>query len=113
MSSLLRNILLGTAIAVFMGYLFFQLQGFFFSSYLEVFSPQDGAHLKNSHVKVEGRASGVSFLTIDGRKIFSDDNGFFEEELILPYGLHIITITGEGRFGKTFQEKRMVYVTGE
>lgn len=76
-------------------------------------SPENGEHLKNSHVVVKGRAKGISFLELDGRKVLSDDNGFFEEELILPYGLHTITITGEGRFGETFQEKRMVYITGQ
>lgn len=113
MSSFLRKLLLGGIITVFAGYLAFQTKGFVFGSDLVIFSPDNGTHIKSSHIVVKGRAVGMSFLSLDGRNIFTDDEGFFEEELILPYGLNIIMIIGEGRFGKVFEEERMVYVTGE
>jgi len=113
MSPLIRNILFIGIILVFVGYLAFQLKGFVFGSDLMVLSPQEGEHLHSSHVFVRGQALGMSFLSLDGRTIFTDDEGFFEEELILPYGLNIIRIIGEGRFGKMFEEKRMLYITGE
>ncbi|PIR69700.1 MAG: hypothetical protein COU47_01265 [Candidatus Niyogibacteria bacterium CG10_big_fil_rev_8_21_14_0_10_46_36] len=113
MSSFLRNIFLIGILAVFSGYLAFQLKGFVFGSDLVVFSPENGEHMRTSHVILRGQASGMSFLSLDGRTIFTDDEGFFEEELILPYGLNIIRIIGEGRFGKIFEEERMVYITGE
>ena len=113
MSSAARNVLLGLVIALFVGYLAFQLQGFIFGSDLVLFTPRNGEHVKTSHIIIQGRATGMSFLFLDGRQVFSDDNGYFEEELILPYGLNIIRMTGKGRFGRTFEEERMIYVTGE
>ncbi|MDP2676113.1 MAG: hypothetical protein Q8O83_00275 [bacterium] len=113
MSSFLRNIVFAGILIVFLGYLAFQLKGFVFGSDLALFAPGEGEHVRTSHVIVRGRALGMSFLSLDGRTVFTDDKGFFEEELILPYGLNIIRIIGEGRFGKTFQEERMIYVTGE
>lgn len=113
MSSFLRKLLLGGVITVFAGYLAFQLKGFVFGSDLVIFSPDNGSHIQSSRVVVRGKAVGMSFLSLDGRNIFTDDKGSFEEELILPYGLNIIRIIGEGRFGKTFEEERMIYVTGE
>ncbi|MBI4114782.1 MAG: hypothetical protein HY445_02995 [Candidatus Niyogibacteria bacterium] len=113
MSSLARNILLGAILALFVGYLAFQLQGFIFGSHLEIFSPEQGAHFYTSHVSVSGKTEDISFLSLDGRTIFTDDNGLFEEELILPYGLNIIRIIGKGRFGRTYEEERMIYITGQ
>lgn len=113
MSPLVRNFLLGIILIIFIVYLAFQLKGFVFGADVIIFSPRDGEHSTSSHVIVRGRALGISFLTLDGRTIFTDDKGFFEEELILPYGLNIISVIGKGKFGREFREERTVYVTGK
>ena len=47
---------------------------------------------------------------MNGRPIYTDENGDFEEELILASGLNIIELKARSRFGREFVEKRMVMV---
>ncbi len=112
MSSFLGRILYAILGLAFVGYLAFQLEGLVFGSVLTLAEPQDGAHLRSGHVTVKGEARGVNTLDLNGRKIFTSEDGKFEEELILPYGFNIIQVTAEGRFGRKFNEQRMVYITG-
>lgn len=112
MSSFLSRTLYAILGIAFVGYTAYQLEGLFFGSKLEVAQPENGAHLTSSHVKVKGEAAGVNVLDLNGQQIFTDEDGNFEEELILPYGFNIIVVSAEGRFGKKFNEERMVYVTG-
>lgn len=112
MSSFLGRTLYAILGVIFVGYTVYQLEGLFFGSKLELVEPENGVHLTSSRVKIKGGARGVNVLDLNGRQIFTDEDGNFEEEIILPYGFNIISMTAEGRFGKKFDEERMVYVTG-
>ena len=112
MSSFIGKILYAILGLAFVGYLAFQLEGLFFGSRLILDKPINGEHIRSSRVIVKGEARGVNSLDLNGRQIFTAADGKFEEELILPYGFNIIALSAAGRFGKKFNEQRMVYVTG-
>lgn len=112
MSSFFGKVLYAILGVIFVGYMVYQLEGLFFGSKLELAEPENGTHLTSSRVKIKGEARGVNVLDLNGRQIFTDEDGNFEEELILPYGFNIISLSADGRFGKKFNEERMVYVTG-
>ena len=112
MSSFAGKVLYAILGLAFVGYLAFQLEGLFFGSRLVVNEPVNGTHLRSSRVVVNGEARGVKALDLNGRQIFTAEDGKFEEELILPYGFNIVAVSADGRFGKKFNEQRMVYVTG-
>lgn len=112
MSSFLGKILYAILGLAFVGYLAFQLEGLVFGSVLSLEEPRNGEHIRSGHVLIKGEAKGVNTLDLNGRKIFTSEDGKFEEELILPYGFNIIQVTAEGRFGRKFNEQRMVYITG-
>ena len=112
MSSFLGKVFYAILGLIFAGYLTFQLQGLFFGSRLVVIEPENGAHLKSGRVIVKGMASGVNTIDLNGRRIFTDEAGNFEEELYLPDGFNIVSVSAEGRFGREFSEQRMLYITG-
>ena len=64
----------------------------------------------SSLVKVVGNAENAVYLSLNGREIFKDKEGDFEESISLPSGLNIITIDAKDKFGKTAEKKfELVY----
>lgn len=70
-----------------------------------IVTPENGATLETNSVSIEGTAKNVSFISLNDRKIFVDDNGNFKEKLLLPYGYTIIKISAEDRFGEKIEKK--------
>jgi hypothetical protein len=50
---------------------------------------------------VVGEAKNVSYLSLNGRQIFTDESGTFSEKLLLPYGYTIMTLKARDRFGRS------------
>ena len=59
---------------------------------------------------VIGKAPRATHLTLNGREIFVDKDGNFNETISVLPGFSVITINAEDKFGKTAEEKfEMVY----
>lgn len=63
-----------------------------------------------SLVSVEGVVQNTSFLTMNGHKIFTDEEGHFREELLLSEGYNIIQVEAVDRFGtKETKNLELIY----
>lgn len=51
-------------------------------------------------ISIEGLARNTSVLVLNGKAIFTDEHGHFEELLVLEDGYTIMTLKGEDRFGR-------------
>jgi hypothetical protein len=62
----------------------------------------------SSLVKIKGVAKNAIFLTLNGREIFIDKDGSFNEVAVLPPGLSVVTLSAKDKFGnqqeKSFRE---------
>ncbi len=63
--------------------------------------PLNGATTTESLVEVQGHARNISFLTLNGEKIFTDEAGSFKEKVLLSRGYNIMTLEAKDRFGRT------------
>lgn len=61
--------------------------------------PTNGALSTTSRIQLLGTAKNVSFLTLNGRQIFTDERGRFRESLLLQNGYNIMTLEAKDRFG--------------
>lgn len=50
---------------------------------------------------LEGNAQNIIKITLNGRQIYTDKNGYFKEKLILENGYTISTLQVHDRFGRT------------
>jgi len=57
-------------------------------------------------VHLAGNAQNIISLTLNGRAIYTDDEGNFTEEVVLPVGYTVITLTAEDRYGRIRQVHR-------
>jgi hypothetical protein len=80
---------------------------------IDILSPGDGGLILEQTIKVEGVAKNVSFITLNGRQIFTDKEGLFDEEILPHRGYNIIEINAEDRFGKNISRQIKFYYNKE
>ncbi|NOY35633.1 MAG: hypothetical protein GXP44_01785 [bacterium] len=97
-------------IAVFSLYGFYKARGFLAGPEVALNEPKDGQLLKNSFVKVSGEAKNIASIFLDGNRIFVNEKGFFEENLLLARGYNIIEVRAVDKFGKEVKKIREVVV---
>lgn len=67
---------------------------------IEVLEPEDGALISSPTLIVKGTVKNGSFISLNGRNIFTDNNGIFSEEILPQYGYNVMKIEAQDRFGK-------------
>ena len=91
-------------LACFVLYFIYEARDMLYGLSAEILYPQDGAAISGSIVLVEGHVTGAAFINLNGRKIYADEKGNFKEEFILAYGLNILELTAQDRFGKVVKD---------
>ena len=95
-------------VCLFGAYFLYQARSLLFAPRIIITYPTDGQTLTHSYVIIEGEAHRVSSVSLNGRQIFTDLNGKFQEGLLLAPGYNIIEVTGEDSFGRKVIERREV-----
>jgi hypothetical protein len=80
---------------------------------IEVIEPQVGATIDSKTLIVKGIIKNGSFISLDGRQIFTDKAGIFREEILPRLGVNAIEIRAEDRFGKEKIKRIEFYFEGE
>ena len=91
-------------IALIVGYGAFQAKNLVGGPKIAITSPMTGATTTESMVNITGFAHNISFLTLNGDKIFTNESGAFSEKVLLSYGYNIMTLEAKDRFGRTAQK---------
>ncbi len=87
------------------GYSFFQSRNLIKGPQISLKNPETGATLANPLVAIEGTAANISFITLNDRQIFVDNDGNFKEELLLSPGYNIWEIEAKDKFGRIVSKK--------
>lgn len=89
-------------------YVYGQARFIFAAPSLQISSPESDIVWKEKDIEIAGISSGDSQISINGQTIYSDEEGKFEEKIILREGLNTIKITAENRLGKKTEVVRNV-----
>ena len=74
-------------------------------------SPQAGSSVHAfEEIEITGYVKHVDLLELNGRKILTDGNGFFKEELIPAIGYNVFELRAKDRFGR--EEVSIFELTG-
>lgn len=61
-------------------------------------------------VQIEGVATNITAIYLNGKPIVTDENGKFSEKVVLPYGYSTVSIDASDRYGRTTRlEREFVY----
>ncbi|MES3004929.1 MAG: hypothetical protein V4690_02335 [Patescibacteria group bacterium] len=94
-------VLLGVIIV---GYSAFQAEKLIRGPVIEIYSPQNGSTYSKALIEIEGLAKNIAHINLNGRKIFTDKNGYFKEKLLLSPGYNIIKLDAEDKFNQYEEE---------
>ncbi|MBA3733470.1 Ig-like domain-containing protein [Patescibacteria group bacterium] len=97
---------------IVLGYSLFQAQKLIRGPIIEISSPQNGSTFSQPLIEIKGRARNIAYLNLDGRKIFTDKDGYFTEKLLLSPGYNIIKLDAQDKF-KTYTEKKLEIILKE
>lgn len=90
-------------------YAYLQSREYLRGPIIAIGEPINGSLSTTSLVTLKGSAHTVSFLTLNGRQIFTDEQGRFKESLLLQDGYNILLLEAKDRFGHIV-EKRLELV---
>lgn len=102
--SFYRAVFLGVALLILL-YGLFEGRRLLLGPQINITSPQSGEATSSATVTIAGKASNISFLTINDKPAFTDEEGHFALTLSPPLGYTVFTVVGVDRFGRTTQKQ--------
>lgn len=92
-------------------YSYYQTRGYLRGPLLELTEPINNSTHYESNVKIKGNAKNISYISMNGRQIFTDPSGNFEERILLSKGYNIISISTKDKYERKNQKTlKLVYL---
>ena len=98
--SLLRIGLIVIFSLIIVGYGLFQAKKLIDGPTISISEPKNGETVTDSLIDIQGNAKNLVFISLDDRPIFVDQNGNFDEKMLLYPGYNIIKLEARDKFGK-------------
>lgn len=94
----------GAIVLAIVGYAYLKAEILMAGPQIVVESPKSGLTTHESLVRVQGIATNAKETRINGRNMFIDTNGRFDEQLLLMEGYNIIELTAKDAQGREAKE---------
>ncbi|MEK7182236.1 MAG: hypothetical protein AAB334_02630 [Patescibacteria group bacterium] len=95
------GIIFGIFLAIFIViFIFYRSIDFIRGPMLELNEPKNGSVYNSPVIDIRGAVKNVTDVSLNGRQILINKNGFFNEKYILSEGLNKISITINDRFDR-------------
>jgi len=99
------KILLGVLfLAIILAYTYIESGDFSRGPEFTYVKPDSGTIFEGSLIEIEGNVKRVSEIELNSNPIFIDEEGNFNEQLLLSPGINIITLYAKDRFGRETEE---------
>jgi len=80
------------------------MKDFIIGPTITISSPTNGESVGNSLIELKGTAKNISYISVNDRRIFTDEEGVFKEKLLLYPGYNIISVKAEDRFDRNIEK---------
>jgi len=92
-------------------YVYHQMEDYLKGPVLVLTEPSDNSTLYQDDVLIKGYAQNISYISMNGKQIFTDQTGQFSEEMLLAEGFNLIEIVVEDKYGRKNQQTlKLVYL---
>lgn len=102
--SWLKVILISTLVLTIVFYAVWQLRHVVGGPAISITSPAPGFVADKPLVEITGQAEQIDFLYLNGRQIFTDEEGQFSEKYLAAPGYNVIQLVGKDKFGRQTTE---------
>lgn len=89
---------------VILSYTGFQANKIIRGPIIDIEFPKNGSTINSTLVEISGRAKNIAYINLNDRKIYTDTDGYFKEELLLSPGYNIIKLDAKDKFGSYTEE---------
>jgi hypothetical protein len=94
-----RRLIVVVTVCLLVGYGFFNSRSLIFGPSIEIFEPVSlESEVAENTLLIKGRVKNMTYLSLNGRPIFVNPEGLFEEKLLLSPGFNTIEIRARDRF---------------
>jgi len=97
--SFLKLVLLAILALVILGYVAFQARFLIIGPVVRLTTETKPVYNERM-IEITGQAENVTYLTLNGRSIYTNETGAFTEKLVLENGYTIMTIRAQDRYGR-------------
>lgn len=104
-----RNCALACLAIFGLSYFLYQARFMILGPIVEITAPSNGALVASSVVNVEGKAKNVAWISLNGRQIFTDEEGRWSEKLMVSPGPSTMTVKSRDRFGREVEKSIQIY----
>lgn len=102
---LLKIILISIILLSLFGYTAYEIQKLYLGPKIKVLSPiNDSLVSTSSLIEISGIAKNIKNISLNDRKIFTDEQGNFTEKILLSYGYNVFTIKASDKFGRSVEK---------
>ncbi len=78
---------------------------------IQIDSPKNGETVRESLIKIEGVIKNATFISLNDKQIFVDDEGNMTDQILLYEGYNIMTVRAKGKFGREgVATKEIIYL---
>lgn len=98
-------IVIAVLVASFAVFGFYRAKDFLRGPKIIIESPGNGQTISSSYLEIKGSAKNVAVIYLNGRQIFTDEKGIFNESLLLARGYNIIEMSAQDKFGRNIEKK--------
>ena len=98
-----KNFTLATTLilaSIIIGYTVFNSRLLIAGPQIIVKGPETGSVFEDPLIELRGKAKNTSFITLDGNPVYVDEDGNFNEKLLLSPGTSIIKLDATDRFDR-------------
>lgn len=112
-TKILKRIIIIVVIILILGYTYFQTKDLIRGPVLIITYPSSGMTMKDSSVEIKGSVKNASYVTMNDRQIFVNEEGKFNEKILLIEGYNVIEIDVKDRFERVESKKLELMYIGE
>lgn len=106
---IVRTVLITVFIAGILWYLAYQARNLIAGPNIEL-TNEPSVVQHDRTITLEGRARNIIKLSLNGKEIYTDEEGYFKQPLILETGYTIMSLSAYDRYGRTVSlERSFVY----
>lgn len=109
----MRKIIFGLSSVIFLGFLIFEGRGLILPPPLQLFSPSADAVIKTRQVLLAGQTKPGVKVLVNGSELLPNEQGYFEENLVLQNGLNVLEIKAVKRYVRPRVIERKILVNDE
>ena len=103
--TVLRGTLIMLVTTTILGYAYFRTQDYLNGPQVIILAPQNGETTHAPLLTIQGQTKNIADISLNDRKIFTDKEGLFTEEILLHSGYNIITIMATDKFNKDVKKR--------